>query len=477
MSAVRYRWGFSRSLTGPVALTSILAAGALLVVACGSTSTGETPSSGAPSPSSAESSAASEVPESAVAGDVTFWWWGEQEAPGLEAWVKETADEFMAQNPDVTVNPVLQATENLVPGFTSACQAQTGPGLQYMWGGSNTMQFVWRDCLKPVSSELSPETLSHVFPTNLDETKYKGEVWGLPWYTAPTVIAYNKELFEKAGLDPESFPTDLDGFLDASSKLNAAGIVPMSLGIRGLSGTGNFVSPWILQGLDNPVDILQPVVGAAAYTEPKYSGWMAALEQMITAGVFNPDVNARTYAEGQDLFLTGKAAMTVAIGTQTSQFQSALGDGLGVALPPKVAAGALAGKMPNTSQQLLITAFGESSAAAASFLNFSQTSDRLNRMVELSGAIPPNDQVSPDVIKLAQQREIVQWMANDATTNYQNYWPPQMDRENLFLAVQGMFAGDLTAEQAAAQVDSGLAAWREQNPADVEQLSDWSAGS
>ena len=60
-------------------------------------------------------------------------------------------------------------------------------------------------------------------------------------------------------------------------------------------------------------------------------------------------------------------------------------------------------------------------------------------------------------------------------TNYQNYWPPQMDRENLFPAVQSLFAGALSADQAAGQVDEFLNRWRDSNVDTVEKLATWAS--
>ena len=50
--------------------------------------------------------------------ELVFWWWGEQEAAGLEGWVNETVELFEAEYPNITVETVLQATENVIDDFT-----------------------------------------------------------------------------------------------------------------------------------------------------------------------------------------------------------------------------------------------------------------------------------------------------------------------------------------------------------------------
>jgi hypothetical protein len=49
-----------------------------------------------------------------------------------------------------------------------------------------------------------------------------------------------------------------------------------------------------------------------------------------------------------------------------------------------------------------------------------------------------------------------------------------MDRENLFLAVQGVFSGTDPAK-AAADIEKRLEGWRSSAPNEVKNFKDWSA--
>ena len=119
---------------------------------------------------------------------LTVWWWGEQEAPGLQQWMRETVHRYRAAHPGVEIATVLQATESLYPSFASAGQARQGPDIQYMWGGISTMQFVWRGYVHPISDLLSEDDLEPVFPGSLRETAFQGKVYGLPWYALPFLL-------------------------------------------------------------------------------------------------------------------------------------------------------------------------------------------------------------------------------------------------------------------------------------------------
>jgi ABC-type glycerol-3-phosphate transport system substrate-binding protein len=414
--------------------------------------------------------------ESAV--ELTFWWWGEQEAPGLQKWVNETIAKYQSQHSNIRIKAVLQATESLMPGFTSAGVAKRGADIQYMWGGVSTMQYVWRGFVDPVSDLLGQDELGHISPGSLRETAYKGKVYGLPWYAFPFVLAYSKPAFQKAGLDPENPPRRWEDFLKAVDQLRSAGITPWGYGVKGLTGIGNFNSLFITQNLDLPVDILKAATGNVPFTDPRYAGYLSRVEELIKRRAFNDDVTSLEYFQSKNLLLSGQVAMVIAGEAEVSNFAQQLGvDKVGVMLPPIAGTGKLAGKMPNTAQQLLITSWSTHKKEAADLLRFFHTPERLKAMNELSGALPPDNRFNVTDLKLPQDRKIVQWMQTESATNYQNFWPPQMDRENLFLAVQSLFSGDLTATKAAQQVEDRLRQWRSANRDLVKTLSDWAAGA
>ena len=407
---------------------------------------------------------------------LTVWWWGEQETPGLQQWVRETVHRYKAVHPGVEIATVLQATESLYPSFASAGQARQGPDIQYMWGGVSTMQFVWRGYVHPISDLLSKDDLEPVFLDSLRETAFQGKIYGLPWYVLPFLLVYSKPAFARAGLDPDHPPRTWDAFLSATDRLRAAGFVPWGYGVKGLSGIGNFSSLFILQELDDSIDILKAATGEVPFIDPLYSSWLHHVEEMIRKGVFNRDVSSLEYYQAQNLFLAGEAAMAVAGQTKVSYFSKMLGEeNVGVMLPPRFGSGRLAGRMPNTAQQLLVTSWSDYKEEAADLLYYFHTPERLDRMHALSGAIPPDERFDRSRLVRSQDRTIAAWMESESMTNYQNYWPPQMDRENLFPAVQSLFAGALSADRAAGQVDEFLNRWRDSNVDTVEELTTWAS--
>ena len=56
------------------------------------------------------------------AGNIKMWWWGEQEAVGIQTWMDDTIKKFKAQTGS-SVSPTLMDTAQVIPQFTKAAAA------------------------------------------------------------------------------------------------------------------------------------------------------------------------------------------------------------------------------------------------------------------------------------------------------------------------------------------------------------------
>ncbi len=403
-------------------------------------------------------------------GDLSFWWNPSVEsADAMVKWMNTTIAAFQAANSGVRVESVTQPPEQMVGNFRTACQSRSGPSLQHEYSGPYTMQFVWENCVAPMEGTVDPSEFSHVLPQNaLNLYKYEGKTWALPWYNAPVVLMYNKALFTAAGLDPEKPPTTMDELMSVSAALKKTGVVPWGYGLKGLTGTGNFSGLWNLQQLNDPKEILPVVLGQAKYTDPKFSGWLEWVQQLIKAGVFNADVASLEYQDSMNMFLAKKSA--ICITSSLTKFQAALGKDLGVFVPPKVGTGALAGKISFNSHPLFITSFAPDKALAAKLLAYLHRPEVLKGMYESSGFFPADDRFDSTVLKTDQDKQLFAFLRDKATIGYQNYWPSKMDRENLFLGVQSLFAGSASPAQTAQQIEQRLGTWRSSSAAELKNF-------
>ncbi len=71
----------------------------------------------------------------------------------------------------------------------------------------------------PMDQILDADFLNDYYPNILEAHSVDGTVYGVPLYVSPFVLFYNKDLFEQAGLDPNSPPTTYDEMLEIAPKL------------------------------------------------------------------------------------------------------------------------------------------------------------------------------------------------------------------------------------------------------------------
>lgn len=86
------------------------------------------------------------------------------------------------------------------------------------------------------------------FPGALEAVTDQGELYGLPISVAPTLLQYDRRLFEAAGLPPPSAEWDWATFLDAAKRLTKGGDGPDAQYGVNLYGSTNLPAMFIWQG-------------------------------------------------------------------------------------------------------------------------------------------------------------------------------------------------------------------------------------
>src|SRR5262245_32264007 len=69
---------------------------------------------------------------------LNMWWWGEQELPGLQAFVDDSVKNYTA----ATVKTMLQDTAVVISQFQTAAAAGNPPDIQFLWNGIYHMESV-----------------------------------------------------------------------------------------------------------------------------------------------------------------------------------------------------------------------------------------------------------------------------------------------------------------------------------------------
>lgn len=406
---------------------------------------------------------------------LTVWYWGEQEVPGYKEYMDEMVARYEEANPDIKVEAVLQESDNLYTAFRTAEAAGEGPDIQYMWGGTQAMEDVWKGNVAPISDYLTEEELSVIPQWALSQTNWDGKQWAVPAYGFTYVIAYDKEAMTAAGVDPENPFTTWEEFLDCCEKLKNAGITPLGMGLK-----DGYLPAWIgiflgQQNLNSVNEMISLMSGEESFTDSKYSEWLDKIVELKDAGYINDDILSLDLYQGQQLIESGKAAMTLHTQPYAVSLEQSMGsDKIGVAMAPVYGDGELAQSVAVPSQVYVIPNSAKHKEEAADFLMFLQEEENVKSLYEMANAMMPSNNFKEEWVTSEIDKEILAWQAEYPSFCYQLYFAPMFESDGLIPTVQKMFSEDLPAADAAAELDEALAKCIEQNPEVHEAFLEWS---
>jgi ABC-type glycerol-3-phosphate transport system substrate-binding protein len=397
-----------------------------------------------------------------------MWWWGEQELPGLQAFVDDSVKNYTA----ATVKPMLQDTAVVISQFQTAAAAGEAPDIQYLWNGIYHMESVWLGYVKPLNGLVKDEIITASNPTLL--SRFGGNIYRLGWYPLPMVWIYNKDLYDKAGLDADNPPKTWDELLAAAEKLKSAGISPIGGGIQDGYWGEWFSGHGFAQNADSAGEIIDLFTGERDFREPKYHEHWVKLEELKKLGFLNPEISSTELYPGIDLIVAGKVATGLSIGSRLPADSKATNGRIGTMVMPVFGKGKLAGKPILDTQGIGISANSKNPEAAAAFLEYLQSPERLKAFYEKTGWIPASTNFDVSVVEDEAVRSMWQkWGLSENIPYLGNLVPGQFYEQALLPSAQQVVEGKITGEQAGELAYNVAKEWREFNPDIVENYKKW----
>jgi raffinose/stachyose/melibiose transport system substrate-binding protein len=180
-------------------------------------------------PAATQAPASTDAP--AEGGQVTIQWWHITTAENQKAVWQKLADEYMAANPNVTVEITVLENEAFKTKLTTVMQSGEPPDIFQSWGGGVMNEYANAGLLKDITAELDADggAWRNTFsPGALGVYSYQGKNYGVPWDMGMVGFWYNKDLFAEAGIDAP--PATWSELLEDVQKLKDAGITPIALG-------------------------------------------------------------------------------------------------------------------------------------------------------------------------------------------------------------------------------------------------------
>ena len=400
--------------------------------------------------------------------DMDMWYWGEQELPGLQKYVNESVARYKAAN----VKPMLQDTAVVISQFQTAAAAGNAPDVQYLWNGVYHMESVWLGYLRGLKSLIKPDILQASNPTQLSH--FGGDIYRTGWYPLPMFWCYNKTLFEKAGLDPETPPKTWDELLVTCDKLKSSGVDALGGGIQDGYWSEWFITHSLSQQLDSVGEAVELFIGDKDFNDPKYHEHWVKLEELKNKGFLNKDMSSLELYPGIDLVVAGKLGIGQTIGTRLPADSKATNGKIGYMTMPVFGKGKLAGVPVVDVQGLGMSTNAEDPAAAAAFLEFLQSPDQLKAFWEATNWLPSNTTFDSSVIKDPSVRGMWEnWGLKPNISNITNLMPGQFYERACIPTGQQIVAGAMTGEQAGELAAKTAKEWKDFNPDMVENYRKW----
>ena len=155
----------------------------------------------------------------AMAEDLQMW----ERSGGNAGMVDALVAAWNEKNPDRKINLTYIPHTDMVPKIAQAIASGEVPdlmGMDLIYGP----QFEAAGQLVDITDKVKdwPE-LKTAVQGHMAVSTYDGRLYGVPLYADVSALFYNKDLFRKAGLDPEKPPTSLAEIREYADKITALG--------------------------------------------------------------------------------------------------------------------------------------------------------------------------------------------------------------------------------------------------------------
>lgn len=159
----------------------------------------------------------------------TVRWLHIEQNPEVVAFYVDVVKRFEAANPGHKVEMQFLENESFKKKLTTLLQSPDKPHIVYSWAGGVLREQVKAGVIEDLTPAMNTGWRDRYSASALSLYTINGRVWGVPMITTQVGFFYNKDLFNKAGIDATTIKS-WDDLLATVKKLQAAGITPIVVG-------------------------------------------------------------------------------------------------------------------------------------------------------------------------------------------------------------------------------------------------------
>lgn len=364
---------------------------------------------------------------------------------------------FQEQNPDIDVTVTYADTDQLQSTLRTQLSSGTAPDVFTVWPGNGNPAAL--ELLAPGGflADLSDREFASRIPEgDRPVTEYDGSTYVVPVTYSGIGVIYATEAL--AGLGAEA-PRTWTELIDLCGTAQDEGVDLLALGNQ---------TPWVTQLVTyalagTTVYAEQPdfdeamAAGDASFAD---SGWATAMEkylEMDEAGCFNDNPLGTSYEASVSSVAQGEAVGLVQVATTLSQVQSEAGDTELAMFALPATDDADETLMPGSvSAAYGVNADTPRTEEAMAFVDFLASPEGQDIYATEGGtltALPDEDrEIDPALTTLTE-------FQNDGRTVpfMDQRWPNPRVQQTHFTVIQQLFAGDVTVDEALAEMDAAYA--------------------
>jgi multiple sugar transport system substrate-binding protein len=242
-----------------------------------------------------------------AAGPVTIHVLTMDQAGLKPAEIDQIAREFEAKNPDIKVAMEYvgydYVHDKIVTGMAAKPPAYDAAMIDVIWPD----EFIKAGYLLDVTSRVTPDMKSGIFPASWNGVTRNGKVYGMPWLMDVKYFMFNKDMLQKAGFNEP--PKTWEELVDQAKAIKQKGLAEFPV-IWSWNQKEGVVCDFTVLLFGNGGAFLD-ASGKPVFNNDKGVQVLAWMKQTIDDGLSNPASISSDENAVRDNFIAGKSAFAV----------------------------------------------------------------------------------------------------------------------------------------------------------------------
>lgn len=256
-----------------------------------------------------DSNSSSSASSSETSGEKTkLTLWHIQTGKAIDI-IHDSAERFMEENPQYEVEIVDMTNDSYKQKLSLAMSSNQTPDVYVQWGGANLATYVSAGQCADITEFMEKDNYKDQFiDAGIQQCTYNGRIYAVPVENVSVAgFFYNKEVFEKYGLEEPKTISDLEIICE---KLKSEGIAPFALA-NSTKWTGSMYFMYLATRYGGLTPFEDAVSGSGSFENEAFEYAGNKIQEWVNAGYFNEGFNGMDDDSGQarQLLYKGEAAM------------------------------------------------------------------------------------------------------------------------------------------------------------------------